>query len=136
MLLEFVGAHRVDLVQRDDLDLLRKLSAIGIELAPHRLVGLAGMLARRVDQMQQHAAAFDMAQKSVAEAGAFMRALDQARNVRQHEFAAVGIHHAKLRMQRGERVIGDLRLGGADLRKQGRLAGIGQADQAGIRDQL
>ena len=37
--------------------------------------------------MQQHAAALDVAEEPVAEAGAFMRALDQAGNVRQHELA-------------------------------------------------
>ena len=47
------------------------------------------MFAGAVDQMQQHAAAFDMAEEAVAEARAFMRALDQSRNVGQHEFAAV-----------------------------------------------
>ena len=39
-------------------------------------------------------------------------------------------------MQRGEGIVGDLRFGGADDGEEGRLAGIGQADQAGIRDQL
>ena len=130
------GVNRVDLVQRDDLDLVGEMSLIGFELGAHRLVGLAGVLAGRVDQMQQHAAALDMAEEAVAEAGAFMRALDQAGNIRQHEFAAVGIHDAELRMQRGEGIVGDLRLGRADHGEEGRLAGIGQADEAGIRDQL
>ena len=86
--------------------------------------------------MQQHAAALDMAEEAVAEADALVRAFDQARNVRQHEFAAVGVDHAELRMQRGEGIVGDLRLGGADGGEEGRLAGIGQADQPGIGDQL
>ena len=45
------------------------------------------MLAGAVDEMQQHAAALDMAEEAVAEAGALMGALDQARNVGEHEFA-------------------------------------------------
>ena len=45
------------------------------------------MLAGAVDQMEQHAAALDMAEEAVAEAGAFVRALDQAGNVGEHEFA-------------------------------------------------
>ena len=94
------------------------------------------MFAGRVHQMQQHAAALHMAEKAVAEAGALMRAFDQARNIRQHEFAAVDVDHAELRMQRGEGIVGDLRLGGADHREEGRLAGIGQADQAGVGDQF
>ena len=39
-------------------------------------------------------------------------------------------------MQRGEGIVGDLRLGGGDGGEEGRLAGIGQADEAGIGDQL
>ena len=39
-------------------------------------------------------------------------------------------------MQRRERIVGDLRLGGADRGEERRLAGIGQADEAGIGDQL
>ena len=65
--------------------------AIGVEFGAHGLVVLAGMLAGAVDQMQQHAAALDMAEEAVAEAGAFMRAFDQAGNVGQHEFAAVAL---------------------------------------------
>ena len=39
-------------------------------------------------------------------------------------------------MQRGERIVGDLRLRRAHLGEQRRLAGIRQPDDAGIRDQL
>jgi hypothetical protein len=94
------------------------------------------MLAGAVDEMQQDAAALDMAEEAVAETGAFMRALDQAGNVGEHEFAAVDLDDAELRMQRGEGIVGDLRFGRADRGEKGRLAGIGQADQAGIGDQL
>ena len=44
--------------------------------------------------------------------------------------------HAEIGMQRRERIIGDLRLRRGDGGQEGRLAGIGQADQAGIGDQL
>ena len=60
--------------------------------------------------MQQHAAALDMAEEAVAEADAFMRALDQAGNVGEHEFAVVDRDDAELRVQRGEGIVGDLRL--------------------------
>ena len=39
--------------------------------------------------MQDHAAAFGMAQETVAQAHAFMRAFDQARKIGQHEIAFV-----------------------------------------------
>src|SRR5438093_561522 len=77
-----------------------------------------------------------MSEKAVAEALAFMRALDQPGNVGEHEFAALRTHDAELRMQRRERIIGDLRLGRADDGEEGRLAGIGQTDEAGVRNQL
>src|SRR5882757_1826762 len=135
LLLQIVRRHRVDLVERDDLDLVGELPLIGLEFGSNRLVGLAGMFAGRVDEMQQHAAALDMAQKPVAEAGAFVGALDQTRNIRQHEFTAVRIHDAKLGMQRGEGIIGNLRFGRADHGEEGRFAGIGQADESGVGDQ-
>src|SRR6202158_3114074 len=86
--------------------------------------------------MQQHAAALDMTEKTIAEPGRLMRAFDQAWNVRQHESPPVGIHDAELRMQRSEWIVGDLRLGRADHGKESRFPGIGEADQAGIRDQF
>ena len=95
------------------------------------------MLAGAVDQMQQHAAALDMAEEAVAEAGAFMRALDQARECRRARTRAPSTaDHAELRVQRREGVVGDLRPGGAHRREKGRLPGVGQPDDAGIGDQL
>ena len=86
--------------------------------------------------MQDDAAAFGVAEEFVAEADAFMRALDQAGQIGQHEFAVVDADDAELRVQRRERIIGDLRPGSGDTREKGRLACIGQADQTGIGDQL
>ena len=43
---------------------------------------------------------------------------------------------AEVRLQRRERIVGDLRLGRRDAREEGRLAGVGQADEADIGDQL
>ena len=42
------------------------MSFIGLKLGPHRLVGAARMLAGRVHQVQQNAAALDMAEKAIA----------------------------------------------------------------------
>ncbi len=44
--------------------------------------------------------------------------------------------HAEVRHQRGERVVGDLRLGRGDHRDQRRLAGRREADQADVGDAL
>src|SRR5439155_1009118 len=63
LLLQFVRRNRVDLVQRHDLDLVGEMSLISLKFGPHRLVGLAGVLAGRIDQVQQHAAALDVTEK-------------------------------------------------------------------------
>ena len=70
---------------------------------------------RDVDQVQQQPRALQVAQELVAEAGAFGRAFDQAGNVGDHE-ALLGrdAHHAEVRVQRGERIVGDLRPRGRD----------------------
>ena len=94
------------------------------------------MFAGRVDEMQDRAAALDMAEEAVAEAVALVRAFDQAGNVGEHEIALVDLHHAEAGMQRRERIVGDLRLGGGDGGEQGRFAGVGQADEADVGDQL
>ena len=78
MLLDVVGAERIGLVEDDDLRLVDQFLAIGGELGPDGLVGGSGIAAGAVDKMQQDAAALDMAEKTVAEADAFMCALDQA----------------------------------------------------------
>ena len=131
-----VGIQGVDLVEADELRLGGELRAIGLELGADGAVGLAQLLLRAVDQMDQHAAALDMAEEAVAEAGALMGALDQPGDVGQHEFAIASAHDAELRGEGGEGIVGDLRLGPADGGQQGRFAGIGQADQPGIGDQL
>ena len=110
LLLDLGRGHGVGFVQRHDLRLLRQLVAIGDKFAAHGFVGRAGVSGGAIDEMQQYAATFDVAEEAVAEAGAFMRTFDQARNVGEHEFAAVDIDDAKLRIERGERIVGDFRL--------------------------
>ena len=136
LLLQLLRRQRIRLVERDDLDLVGEAIAVSFEFVAHRLVGFARVFAGAVDDVQQHAAALDMAEEAVAEPDAVVRALDQPRQIREHEVAIVDAHHAELRMQGGERIVGDLRLGGADRRKERGLAGIRQPDQAGVGDQL
>ena len=94
------------------------------------------MFAAGVDEMQKHAAALDMAEEMIAEAEALMGALDQPGNIGEHEFAAVAGDDAELRMQGREGIVGDLRLGGGDRGEEGRFAGVGQTDEAGVGDEL
>ena len=86
--------------------------------------------------MDQHAAALDMAEETVAEAGPLMGPLNQPGDVGQDEFAVAPAHDAELGGEGGEGVVRNLGLGPADGGQQGRFAGIGQADQPGIGDQL
>ena len=86
--------------------------------------------------MQQHAAALDMAEETIAEANTLMRAFDQAWDIGKHEFTTVGVDHAKLRVQRRKWVVGDLRFGRTHRGEKGRFAGIRQPDNAGIGDQF
>ena len=70
--------------------------------------------------MDEQARAFDVTQELVSEARPFMRAFDQARNVGDDK-AAADIHgdDAEVGDERGERVIGNLRLRGRDAGDEG-----------------
>src|SRR5205085_3256939 len=73
---------------------------------------------------------------AVADAGAVGRAFDQARNVGHDELAALVADDSELRVERRERIIADLGFGVADRVDEGRLAGIGEADQPNVGEQL
>ena len=73
----------------------------------------------------------------MAEAYAFARAFDQARYVGDDELAAVRrVEGAEDRLERRERVVGDLRLRVGDPAEERGLAGVRQPDQRGIREKL
>ena len=86
--------------------------------------------------MHEQAGALDVGEELVPEPGAGARALDQPRNVGDHELAVVELERAEHRLERGERVVGDLRLGAGQARQQRGLAGVRQADQADVGEQL
>jgi hypothetical protein len=85
--------------------------AVGRQLLPDHLVVATGVLAGAVDQVEEDAAALHVAEEAVAEPGSLVGALDEAGNVGEHELALVDAHHPEPRMQRRERIVGDLRLG-------------------------
>ena len=78
-----------------------------------------------------------MAEETITDPGTFMRAFDQARNIGNDE-ARIGskVDHPQVRVQRCERIGGDFRVRAADGGQEGGFAGIGQADQPGIGNQL
>src|SRR3954467_3163162 len=77
-----------------------------------------------------------MAEEAVADSGALGRALDQAGNVGEHEIDLLVADDPQFGMKGGEGIVADLGLGVGDGVQEGRLAGIGQADQADVGDQL
>ena len=66
-----------------------------------------------------------------------MRALDEPGDVGHHEaLLAAPADHAQVGHQRGERVVGDLGPGPRDAADEGRLAGVGEADDAHVGQEL
>ena len=97
-------------------------------------VELAG---RGVDDVHEHPRALEVGEKLVAEPGALGSTLDQPRNVRDDELAAVRrVDRPQHRLERRERVVGDLRLRIGDARQERRLAGIRETDERGVGEQL
>ncbi len=128
--------EQVALVERDQPGLLFQPRAVIFQLAIDDAHRLDRIVAVRVDQMDQHLAALDMAEEAVADACAFRRALDQPGNIGEHEFAVAVPHHAQLRAQRRERIVAHLGMRIGHLVDKGGLARIGQADQPRIGHQL
>ena len=136
-LCDLVGAQGVDLAEGDNLGFFAEPFSISGEFAPHGSVGGGDIAVGSVDEMQQRRAAFNVTEKAVADAGAFMGALDQAGNVCENEaLPLANAHHAKVGMKRRERIIGDLRFRRRHRRQKRRLAGVRQADKADIGDQF
>ena len=118
----------------------RQRGAVFLELAAYLLVIVPEpvTIARGgVDHVNQHPGPLHVAQKLQPEPGAGMRALDQPRQVSHRKAGLVGqLDHAQHRFQRRERIIRDLRAGGARRSEQRRLAGVRQPDEPHVRDQF
>ena len=106
-----------------------------LELAAHRAVIGGDFGGGAVDEVQQRRAALDVAEEAVAEAGALVRPLDQPRNIGDDHVVAVQDDDAELGAERGEGIVGDLRPCARNRGQEGRLAGVGQADQPDVGDQ-
>ena len=96
-----------------------------------------------VDQMDEQAGALDVTQKTDAEARAFVRAFDEAGEIRHDERAAelsarvpgtsVGVDDAEVRFERREGIIGDLGARcGNDGDERG-FSGVGETHEPGVR---
>ena len=98
-------------------------------------VVLAGELGGEVEHVHQQACALHVGEELVAEAGAVARALDQPRNVGHDQLALVGFEHSQHRLQRRERIGGDLRRRARETRQQRGLTRVGQAHEADVGEQ-
>ena len=86
--------------------------------------------------MQQDTGPGEVLQKPYAEPGALGRALDETRDVRHHETAVrADAHHPETRVQRGKRVIADLRSRGGHRADERALPGVRQPKESHVRDQ-
>ena len=87
--------------------------------------------------MDEYPRALDVAQEPVAEPRPFGSAFYEPRHVGKDKASAVSkVHHAKVRIDRRKRIIGDLRVGIGDAGQKRRFAGIRETDQADVRNQL
>ncbi len=85
--------------------------------------------------MEEQACAREMAQELVTQAGAFGRPFDQARNVGDNEAPAlVHAHDTEVGLQRRERIVGYLGSCRRHRAYERRLARVGKAEQAYVRE--
>src|SRR6478609_11023756 len=78
-----------------------------------------------------------MAEEAMTEPQPLVRAFDQPWHIRGHERSIAGqADDAEVWRERGERVVGDLRLRRRNARNDRRLAGVGEADDANVGEEL
>src|SRR5438046_10094934 len=90
--------------------------------------------------MYQKPRAFDVAEELSAKARAGVGALNQSGNICNDETFFIGRlanhNHAKIRLQRGERVISDFWPGGRNAGNQSGFANVGISNQPHIGEQI
>ena len=144
---QFLGFRHIDLVEDDDSGAFgdwdcaqRQFQLVGIfgKLMFERLVVAHRITVRfqrgTVDDVGDDFGAFDVAQEFKAEALALGCARNQARHVGDGVPHVSGHNHAEVRHERGERIVGDFRLGGAHGCDQAGFACGGEAHQGHVGD--
>ena len=137
--LELLELHGVGLGADDEPRTVEQVGAVLGELVEQDPFLLGGRRLGRgeVDQHAQHAGTLDVAQELVAEPAPLAGTFDQPGDVGDHEVGlVVERHDPEVGLERRERVVGDLRLGGRDHADQRALAGVGEADQRDVGHQL
>ena len=131
---------RVELGADDQARALEQLGSVGLQFAQEHL----DLFRRRhafhrhqIGQDAQHAGTLDVPQKLDAQTATLRRALDEPGDVSDDELGLrIDAHDAEVRLERGERVVGDLRLGCRHRRDERALAGVRVPDQCNVGHQL
>src|SRR5438128_1622750 len=110
---------RVDLVEPNDLRLFSEVVTVAGELFADRPICACDILESAVDEVEDDRATLDMAEKAGADPGPLARPRDQSGQVGYHELLVMQPHDAELRLQGGERVVGDLGPGVRDCGEKG-----------------
>ena len=130
--------RQVDLVERDQHRLLEQRRIVRAELLADDVVVPLRVARRAVDDVDEDPRPLDVAQERVPEPGARAGALDQPGHVgdgRPPLVVLAEVHDPEVRLERRERVVGDLGRGRGDRREDRGLAGVRQPDQADVGDQ-
>ena len=135
--LDLLGRQQVRLREHDQLGQAARPVPVRRELPADGRVGRLGDRCRAPisTQVDEHAAALDVSEELVAEPGAVGGALDQPRDVGEDQLALVVVDRAEDRLERRERVVGDLGRRSGQAREQRGLAGVGQPDEPGVGQQ-
>ncbi len=133
----------VGLGQREHARQRGQAIVVGAQLALDQLevglrvgVRLAAQLWRDVEHVYEQAGALDVGEEVVSEAGAVAGPLDETGDVGDDELAVVRLQRAEHRLERGERVVGDLGRRARQPRDERGLARVGQADETDVGEEL
>lgn len=133
--------EEIDLGQHHHLRFEEKLAAVLTELVVHRMVtvehrpGVSGI--GGIDEVDQNPRSLHVTEKAQAESRPLMGALDEPRYIGDHKRPSLRqTHHTQVRDKGGEWVVGDFGAGGGDLRYEGGFAGVGEADEAHLGEEL
>ena len=132
------GGRQVDLVEGDQHRLVEERRIVRPELLADDVVVPLGVARRAVDDVDEDPRPLDVAQERVTEPGAAAGALDEARDVGDRRAALVlvaEVHDPEVRLERRERVVGDLGRRRGHGGEDRRLARVRQPDQPDVGDQ-
>ena len=134
--LQLVVQH-VALADGQNVLLVHQLRIVLLQLAAQGPVLRRDVVRVGGHEEEQDGIAFDVTEEPKSESLAFRGTFNDARNVRHHKALFIAVRdHAEVGAQGGERVVRDFRLGGTDHTEKRGLAGIGEAHQPHVGEQL